>query len=284
MNFHTQKLSTAAGHTITARVFMPQAESKAVAIVASATGVAQHHYEDFARWLAEQGYTAVTFDYDGIGLSIDRHVKFSQATMLSWAKYDCPAVLDYVEATFPEQRRIWIGHSVGGHLLGMMDSTDRIDQAITVAAGTGYWWHNSPPTKRIAWFLWYFLVPTVVPVAGYFPGDRINILCDLPKGVIMQWRKWCLNPRYAVGVEGKELEARFARVSVPITSLSFSDDEMMSARNIETLHGFFTGAPKKMITVRPDDIDRKRIGHIGWHKEKFRPLWERFIKDELVVA
>ncbi|WP_227172781.1 alpha/beta fold hydrolase [Marinobacter sp. CA1] len=283
MSYLTQTLQTEAGHQIVARVFPPATDSRAVVIVASATGVAQSHYEDFAHWLAEQGYTAVTFDYDGIGLSIDGHVRNSRATMLSWARYDCPAVLDFVEARFPGQRRVWIGHSVGGHLLGMMDSTDRIDQAITVAAGTGYWWHNSPPTKRIAWLLWYGLVPTVVPLAGYFPGRRLNIMCDLPKGVMMQWRKWCLHPQYAVGVEGEVLERRFASVQTPITALAFSDDEMMSARNIETLHGFFTAAPKKMLTVRPDDIGCRRIGHIGWHKARYRALWEQVFRDELAA-
>ncbi|MDX1756219.1 MAG: alpha/beta hydrolase [Marinobacter sp.] len=283
MTYLTQVLPTAGGHKITARLYLPQAESQAVVIIASATGVAQRHYEDFARWLSCQGYTAVTFDYDGIGESVDRHVKRSQATMLSWARYDCPAVLDYVAQTFPQQRRIWLGHSVGGHLLGMMDSTDRIDRAITVAAGSGYWLHNSPPTKRVAWLIWYLLVPTVVPVAGYFPGDRLNIMCDLPKGVMMQWRKWCLHPRYVVGVEGEALAQRFASVDIPITALRFSDDEMMSRRSIETLHGFFTGAPKKMVTIEPADIGQKRIGHIGWHKNRYRALWERYILDELAA-
>ena len=68
----TQVLQTAAGHTVTVQIFPAQdpASSKGVCIIATATGVAQRLYEDFANWLAEQNYTAVSFDYDGIGLSI----------------------------------------------------------------------------------------------------------------------------------------------------------------------------------------------------------------------
>ena len=123
----------------------------------------------------------MTFDYDGIGLSIDRHVKYSKSDKLSWGKYDCPAVLDYVKAEFPEQKITWIGHSGGAHLLGFMEDTSDISKAITVGAGTGTWWYNAPPTKRVAWFLWYFLVPATVPFLGYFPGNKIGIMCDLPK-------------------------------------------------------------------------------------------------------
>ena len=182
----TEILQTAAGHTITAQIFTAQASStntsqikegsKGVCIIATATGVPQRLYADFASWLTEHNYTAVTFDYDGIGLSVDRHVKFSKSDKLSWAQNDCPAVLDYVKTEFPQQEITWIGHSVGAHMLGFMENTDDIAKAITVGAGTGTWWYNAPPTKRIAWFLWYFLVPATAPILGYFPGDKLKIM------------------------------------------------------------------------------------------------------------
>lgn len=272
----TQVLQTAAGHTIGAQIFPAQnpASSKGVCIIATATGVAQRLYKDFANWLAEQNYTAVSFDYDGIGLSIDGHVKNSKSDKLSWGKNDCPAVLEFVKNEYPNQEIIWIGHSVGAHMLGFMENTQGISKAITVGAGTGTWWYNSPPTKRIAWFLWYFLVPATTPFLGYFPGDKIGIMCDLPKGVIMQWRRWCLNKDYSIGCEGNWLRQRFANVTIPMTGIAFSDDDMMSMKNVEILHSFFTGAEKKMITVTPEDIGQKRIGHIGWHKARYRKLWE----------
>lgn len=67
---------------------------------------------------------------------------------------------------------------------------------------------------------------------------------DLPKGVMAQWRRWCLDPEYAVGAEGEAVRAEYAAVRAPIVSISFSDDEMMSARNIESIHSFYSGAPR----------------------------------------
>jgi len=277
----TKTLDTPAGHTITAQVFPAQGVSKGVCIIATATGVAQHLYNDFANWLTEHHYTAVTFDYDGIGLSIDRHVKFSKSDKLSWAKHDCPTVLAYVQATFTDQKITWIGHSVGAHMLGFMENTSAIDKAITVGAGTGTWWYNAKPTKRIAWFLWYFLVPVTVPLLGYFPGDKLKVMCNLPKGVIMQWRRWCLKKEYAIGYEGNWLRQRFADTKMPMTSFAFSDDDMMSMKNIDMLHSYFTGSEKKMIKIKPSDIGQKRIGHIGWHKARYRTLWEAYFLSEL---
>ncbi len=282
----TEILQTGAGHTITAQIFpahtsATQETSKGVCIIATATGVAQRLYEDFANWLTEHNYTAVTFDYDGIGLSIDRHVKFSKSDKISWAQNDCPAVLDYVKAEFPDQEITWIGHSVGAHMLGFMENTDDIAKAITVGAGTGTWWYNAPPTKRIAWFLWYFLVPATAPLLGYFPGDKLGIMCNLPKGVIMQWRRWCLQKDYAIGYEGDWLRQNFANTKMPMTSIAFTDDDMMSMKNVEMLHAFFTGADKKMVKIKPSDIGQKRIGHIGWHKARYRTLWDNYFLPEL---
>ncbi|MEP1444915.1 MAG: alpha/beta hydrolase [Paraglaciecola sp.] len=277
-----QKLPTKAGHSVALTLFHSQTEAvKGICIIAAATGVAQRLYRDFAIWLTTQGYHAVTFDYDGIGLSIDGHVKHCKSDVLSWANNDCPAVLEAVEQQFGNLECIWIGHSVGGHMLGMMPDTKQISRAINVAVGTGTWWHNSPSTKRVSWFLWYVLVPVTVPLLGYFPGDRLNVLCNLPKGVMMQWRRWCLKDGYAVEGEGQWLQERFASVNLPITAIAFSDDDMMSLKNIDMLHEQFSGADVTRHVIEPQNVGLKRIGHIGWHKAHCQSLWEQVISPVL---
>ncbi|CAA0118328.1 Uncharacterised protein [BD1-7 clade bacterium] len=283
MSVSEHTVLTPAGHHIAVRTYEPNSAPKAVVVIAGAIGVAQSHYADFAGWLAEQGYAAITFDYEGIGDSIADHVRYSKSDILSWANHDCPALLGFARDLAPGVPLNWVGHSVGGHMLGMMKDTRGIDKAITVASGSGYWRENSPPTKRVVWALWYLLVPVVVPVFGYFPGDKIKIISDLPKGVIWQWRKWCLNSDYAVGVESG-MQQRFDEANFPITGFSFSDDEMMSQTNVDRLHGYFRGTDPKMVRVLPADIDATRIGHIGWHKSRHQAFWERFIHPEIVVT
>src|SRR5262249_25938887 len=109
---------------------------------------------------------------------------------------------------------------------------------------------------------------------------KLGMVGDLPAGVMRQWRRWCLQREYAVG-DGEHMRARYAAVRTPIVSLSFTDDELMSARNIESLHGFYTGAARAMKRIAPQDIGPRRIGHFGF----FRPVFEASLwRDVLLPA
>lgn len=126
----------------------------------------------------------------------------------------------------------------------------------------------------------------VVPVSlqwfGYFPGKRLDKIGDLPKGVMEQWRRWCLSPEYAVGAEGGEARNRYAAVNTPIVSLSFTDDEFMSARNIESLLGFYVNAPRLKKRIEPKEIGVERIGHFGFFRSTFsESLWRAHLLPQL---
>jgi len=268
-------LTTEGGHRISLRVF-PAESSRAVVIIAGAMGVGQHCYEKFARFLCDEGFTVITFDYFGMGASLNGHLRDCAVRVTEWGTEDCRAVIDFARQHYPGQRLQWIGHSVGGQLLGMIPNVNQLDHAITIACGSGYWRENSPPTKRIAWLLWFFMAPASVRLFGYFPGKRLNIVGDLPPNVIRQWRQWCLNPEYAVGAEDPSLREQFAAVKVPISAVAFTDDEMMSRRNVESLHSFYSQAPVTMQRIDPADIGEHRIGHLGWFRDQYREsLWRK---------
>ena len=127
------------------------------------------------------------------------------------------------------------------------------------------------------------LVPPVVRLWGYFPGKTLRKIGDLPKGVMLQWRRWCLHPEYAVG-DGEAVRAQYAAVRTPIVSLSFHDDEMMSARNTESIHGFYVNAPRTMKRIAPREIGAPRIGHFGFFRTAFeQSLWRAYLLPELSV-
>jgi predicted alpha/beta hydrolase len=121
--------------------------------------------------------------------------------------------------------------------------------------------------------LWFFLVPIAHRVYGYFPGRRFGKVGDLPRGVMAQWRAWCLDRNYVVGVE-PEARERFAAVTVPLVSLSFTDDELMSARNIDSIHAFYANSPRTMRRIHPREAGVPRIGHFGFFRaEHAETLW-----------
>jgi predicted alpha/beta hydrolase len=177
----------------------------------------------------------------------------------------------------------WLGHSLGGQILPFVPNRESVAKVITVASGSGYWRENSPRLRRFAGLLWYGIVPVTMALWGYFPGQSLRLIGDLPKGVMAQWRRWCLHPEYAVGAEGEAARRLFEEVTTPIVSISFTDDDFMSGRNTASLHGFYAGAPRTMKRFAPAQLGERRIGHFGF----FRPavadsLWRPHLLPELL--
>lgn len=277
-------LATPGGHQLSLRLFEAE-PPRGVVIVAGAMGVVQNCYEKFARFLRDQGFAVITFDYFGTGASVQGHLRDCPVRVTDWGREDCQTVIQFARNRYPDLALQWIGHSVGGQLLGMTPNVNELNSALTVACGSGYWWQNSAPTRRIAWLLWYLVAPVSVGLLGYFPGKRLNMVGDLPPNVIRQWRRWCLNRDYAVGVEGEGLRNSFAGVKVPITAVAFTDDEMMSARNTESIHSFYCNAPVSFQWIEPAAIGEDTIGHLGWFRERYREsIWRRVLLPALQKA
>jgi predicted alpha/beta hydrolase len=135
---------------------------------------------------------------------------------------------------------------------------------------------NAPRLKRVIPYFWYFLVPVATRLFGYFPGRRLRKVGDLPAGVVMQWRKWCLNPRYSVGAEGEAVRQAYARVRFPVLALSIADDELMTLRGTESLVRLYENAPSHVQRILPTELAVRRIGHFGpFRGEHEGKLWPR---------
>ena len=280
-----ETIHAADGHALAARFYAPGATYPAprgAVLIVPAMGVSQEYYADFANWLALHGYAAITFDYRGMGHSRHGSLRGFEADIFDWAKLDCAAAADALTARFPDVPLYWIGHSLGGQILAFFPQHARLAKAITVGSGSGYWLENTWSLRLYVWWLWYFVVPLVLPLFGYFPGRKLKKVGDLPRGVMAQWQRWCRHRDYAVGVEGEPVRRQYAAVTTPIVSLSFTDDEFMSARNTESLHGFYTGAQRTMKRSAPNDVGAKGIGHFGFFRHRFaESLWAKHLLPEL---
>ncbi len=194
-------------------------------------------------------------------------------------------MLEALSARVPGAPLYWIGHSLGGQILPLVPNHARVAKAITVATGSGYWKENAAPLRKKAWLLWHVIAPLTLALFGYFPGRRIGIVGDLPAPVMRQWRRWCLDPEYVVGAEGSEVRKAYAAVHAPIVSLSFADDEFMSARNTESIHGFYLNAPRTMKRLQPADVGARGIGHFGFFRASFEDaLWRGVLLPELTAG
>ncbi|WP_051319288.1 alpha/beta hydrolase family protein [Chitinimonas koreensis] len=280
----TLDVHAADGYPLAARLYRPQGTAKGVVLLVSAMGVPQSFYAPLARWLAARGWAALSFDYRGMGDSRRGPLKALDVDLIGWAQRDCAALVEAARLQAPGKPLLWIGHSLGGQLPGLTPNIGRVDRIVTVAAGSGYWLENAWPLKRRAWLFWFVFAPILTPLFGYFPGKRLGMVGDLPAGVMRQWRRWCLHRDYAVGVEGQAVAQGFAAVRAPVLALGIEDDEMMSRRNTESLHGLYRGAAVALRRVAPAEHGLARIGHFGFfRKEHATTLWPRLIGPELAA-
>ncbi|UDF35363.1 UNVERIFIED_ORG: alpha/beta fold hydrolase [Shinella sp. XGS7] len=268
------------GFELKGHVYGEPATARAGLLIAPAMGVEQRYYADFAQWMAAQGWLVLSFDYRGMGASRPAEMRGSlkglEADIRLWAERDASAALDELDRRLGGAERPihWLGHSLGGQILGLLPNRERVSRAITVGSGSGYWRENSAGLRRYVWWLWYVIVPLSLPLFGYFPGRRLRKVGDLPRGVMAQWRRWCLDRDYMMGEGGTALRAQYAALRAPMLSLAFTDDEFMSRRNTESLHGFYAGAQPELRRIAPADVGVRRIGHFGFFRKHFEAsLW-----------
>ncbi|HET9627758.1 MAG TPA: alpha/beta fold hydrolase [Kofleriaceae bacterium] len=266
---------------LAARHFAPAGAARGAVLIAPAMGVTQAFYAPLAAWLASEGFHALTFDFRGIGASRTRALREVEVDIVDWARLDATAALRVLQDRAPDLPITWIGHSLGAQIVPFVPDHRELAKVVTIAAGSGYWRDNTAALRRKVWLLWYVLAPVTTSLFGYYPGKRLRMVGDLPAGVLRQWRRWCLDPEYAVGAEGPAFADLFARVTTPIVSLSFSDDEMMSLRNTESLHGFYTRAAVTLRRFTPAELAVPRVGHFGFFRPAMAALWARLLRPEL---
>jgi predicted alpha/beta hydrolase len=283
MMMSDRTIRTADGYALAARVFAAD-NARGTVLIVPAMGIKQTFYAQFAQWLTARDFNVVTFDYRGMGLSRRGSLRGFRADVMDWARLDSAAMVDTAGDLGPDLPLYWIGHSLGGQIFPFVPNRSRVAKVITIATGSGYWRENAPRLKRVVWWMWYVAAPVSLKLFGYFPGRRLRKIGDLPYGVMSQWRRWCLDPDYVVGAEGAMAREAFASVRQPLTALSFTDDEYMSARNTESLHGFYVNAPQSHKRFTPEELGARRIGHFGFFRAASEiRLWQEHLLPELAV-
>src|SRR5690349_17335059 len=103
------------GVALAAEVIAP-ARPRCAALLAPALGVKRSFYRPLATFLADSGIACVLFDYRGQGDSPAP----AGASLHDWADRDLAAVLGTLRTRWPDLPRVWLGHSMGGQLLGLV--------------------------------------------------------------------------------------------------------------------------------------------------------------------
>lgn len=277
----TFRLGTRDGVRIEADAFLPVGRPPiAKLLVAPAMGVRRQFYAAFAAEMAAHGVATLTFDYRGIGGSLDGHVTDTEVRLAQWGEQDMAAAtreLGFLMADDEPRHAklplLFVGHSIGGQLFGLLNDAP-YRSALLVGCQAGYWRHWGGASKAVMAALWYAGVPALTFARGYLPMRALGQGEDLPKGVAYDWAKWGRAP-LSVGLRLAERpSAGFHCWGGRLRAISIADDRYAPPRGVAALTDLYSSADREIVTVRPSDLGVKSIGHFGWFRPHFRAtLW-----------
>jgi predicted alpha/beta hydrolase len=272
------KIKTGFGYEISSQVYKGNADG-AVLIIAGAMGTKQYYYSKFAEFIAAKGITVITFDYFGIGQSLNIPITKIDATLKDWGANDLEAILNYAIATYPGVEVCVLGHSAGGQLIGLSPSILSINKIILVSAQSGYWKLWNGILKYQMWANWHILFPLLVGIFRYMPSKKISGMENLPAGVARQWQKWCVSPGYLFD-DLKEDELHFQKITCRVHAYSSTDDMYAPIAAVDWLTKKFRNALIESTHINPSELGRNKIGHFGFFRpESKNDIWELFYRN-----
>ncbi|MBF5006104.1 alpha/beta hydrolase family protein [Diaphorobacter caeni] len=251
-----------------------QVDAQLPVLIAPATGVKQHFYLRFARWLAERGHAVLLFDYRGVGLSLQGPLTQCKATLSEWGQQDQVAALNWLLQRTGAEQLILVGNSAGAQMLGLLPNHARIARVVGISSSSG-WFGGMPLGFSIkARFGLSCIVPLGVRLLGYSPTSALGLGENLPAKVGLQWGEWCAAGGYATNAVKQRPEQDFhAQVSMPITILYASDDSIATHATVKDLLRTFPAAPGQSIQIRPQDHGLKDLGHLNWFRQSHQVMW-----------
>ena len=263
---------------LSATIFDGKQQDK-ILIIATATGVKQEFYQKFSKFLAKNGITVITFDYNGIGRSLKKPIKELKNNAADWGRNDLESIIQYVISNYPNSKKIVLGHSIGGQLIGLSKSSIELDKIILVATQSGYWKYWKGIGKIKMWFNWHILFPVILNTFGYLNSKKISGMENLPKNVALQWSNWGKNQNYLLS-DTSINQMYFDKISSNLTAFSIDDDSFAPLSAVEWMTNQYKNTKKKSIHLKPIDFEAKKIGHFGVFKQQFEnSIWPVMLNE-----
>lgn len=264
------------GRRLSATWYPAQVESLGTVVIAGALGVPRRFYRGLAMYFASTGLAVLTVDYRGIGGSVTGDtLRKDNATLRQWGELDLPAAVAY--AAQQGQPVYWMGHSIGGQLLGLIPHTE-VRAAVLVASQSGYWGLWPTFGSRAAIFsVWHVLIP-LLTLSGRLPMSLLGLGEDVPAGVAREWAQWGRQQKYIMSYSQTLPDDGFRSFRGELTTFAIADDAYAPPSTVQALHDFYQGASRKTHhLVHPSDMGVKELGHFGVFRPKFKnTLWARW--------
>lgn len=265
-------LDTADGYPVVGMRYEPAGPARARIVVAGATGVPQRFYRRFAAFAAMSGFSVLTLDYRGIGLSAPVSLRGFRVDYGDWGRCDLAAAVAAMWAAGTPLHVV--GHSYGGHAFGFLPAPERVTSFYTFGTGAG--WHGwMPRGERLkVWWLWHVLGPALTSWSGYLSWSRAGLGEDLPLDFYRQWKHWCRYPNFFFGDPAmRHVADTFARVRTPMLAANAVDDRWSPPASRDAFMAGYRNARRETLDLEPSRVGLPAIGHLGYFRAGAEPLW-----------
>lgn len=264
---------------IVAHLFKPEKSNRKIILINSATGVKQQVYFSFAQFFTEKGFTVITYDYRGIGLSKPQKMKNFKASMRIWGNEDFKTVTEFIIENFPYHQKFCLGHSVGALIIGMNENSKIFEKFIFVATQNAYIGNLKWKTKLEAFFGFGFAQPFFTELFGYFPANWFGLGESLPKNCAYDWRTLILN-RKSTGKLLLKTTDYSKDLNQKVLVLYAEDDVWLTEKGVKSLlNETYSNLQPDYRFLKTSESEKGQIGHINFFRSYNKKLWDVVLSD-----
>lgn len=266
-------IQCADGFALNSTLYVPEGPARALVLLNPATGVTERMYVPFASYLTEQGFVVLTYNYRGV--QAGDSAKEVKAGFSTWADLDVEAVTQWAAAHYPQLPLLAVGHSFGGHAIGLCESSRLLSGAVMITSQAGCLRFIRPLAERLrVTALLKLIGPFCARALGYVPGRKLGIGEDLPAQVMLEWCRWTSLRNYFFDDPQMNAVARFQRPRMPVLSIGFADDPWAPAEAIDLMSGHLTACQVERRQYGPEHSNGQAIGHLGFFRDRHaETLW-----------
>ncbi|MDQ8144354.1 alpha/beta fold hydrolase [Chryseobacterium sp. CFS15] len=272
-------ISTKDQYQLSAHIFKPEKSNEKIILINSATGVKQQVYFSFAQFFAEQGFTVITYDYRGIGLSKPEKMRNFKASMRTWGNEDFKRLTEFVIENFPDYQKFCLGHSVGALIIGMNENSKVFDKFIFVATQNAFIGNLKWKTKLEAFLGFGFAQPFFTELFGYFPAHWFGLGESLPKNCAYDWRTLILN-RKSTGKLLLKTNDYSKELNQKVLVLYAEDDVWLTDKGVKSLlNDVYPNLKPNYRFLQTSESEKGEIGHVNFFRSYNKKLWNTILNE-----
>ena len=261
-------------YSLAAHLFEPQISNQKVLLINSATGVKQQIYFSVAQFFADHGFTVITYDYRGIGLSKPDKMRGFEASMRVWGTTDYKALTDYIKSNFEDYKKYCLGHSVGALILGMNPDSEIFEEFIFVGTQNAFVGNLRLKTKIEAYLGFGIVQPLFTVLLGYFPASWFGLGESLPSESAFDWRILILNKKSTNNL--LEKSADFSKkLKQKVLVIWAEDDAWLTEKGVKSLlENTYANLRPTYRHIYTSESEKGEIGHVNFFRSYNRKLWK----------